>query len=218
MPPHFGKFVAYYRVSTERQHKSGLGKEAQVKAVQDYLNGGTWDLIGEFAETESGKKSDRPKLHQALAMCRKHKAKLIIAKLDRLARNVHFISGLMEQKVDFVACDMPNAQPFQLHIYAAMAEEERRAISARTKAALQAAKRRGVKLGRTGAELLAPRFKAEAQARADELAPLIRELQAEGYSLREIADELTKRNVPTQRSGKWHHQLVRRILQRGRAS
>ena len=130
MVAHRGRFVAYYRVSTAKQGFSGLGLEAQRAAVQNYLNGGTWELVGEFTEVESGRKSERPELAKALALCKKHKATLVIARLDRLARNVHFISGLMETKVKFVACDMPGATPFMLHIYAAVAQEEARAISA----------------------------------------------------------------------------------------
>jgi len=124
MAHHRGKFVAYYRVSTNKQGKSGLGLDAQRKAVTEYLDGGDWDLVSEFTEIESGKKSDRPELAKALAACKRHKATLVIARLDRLARNVHFISGLMETKVKFVACDMPEATPFMLHIYAAVAEQE----------------------------------------------------------------------------------------------
>jgi DNA invertase Pin-like site-specific DNA recombinase len=142
-----GKFIAYYRVSTDHQGANGNGIAAQRKAVEDYLNGGRWKLVGEFTEVESGKRSDRPELEKALAACRKHKAKLVIAKLDRLSRNVHFISGLMERKVDFVACDMPSANAFMINVYAAVAQEERRMISDRTKAGLAAAKERGVKLG-----------------------------------------------------------------------
>jgi DNA invertase Pin-like site-specific DNA recombinase len=132
----------------------------------------------------------------------------------RLARNVHFISGLMETKVKFVACDMPEATPFMLHIYAAVAQEEARAISARTKAALAAAKARGVRLGIHGAETLAPKYRAEAKIRAKQLAPVIRELQRDGYSMRGIAAELDKRKVETPRGGAWHPQLVKRIMQR----
>jgi DNA invertase Pin-like site-specific DNA recombinase len=210
---HRGKFIAYYRVSTAKQGRSGLGLEAQQAAVQDYLNGGTWELVGEFTEVESGRKVARPELARALVACKKLKASLVIARLDRLARNVHFISGLMESKVKFVACDMPEASPFMLHIYAAVAQEEARAISARTKAALAAAKVRGVRLGRTGAERAA-RYKAEARARAIELAPLIRELQQRGLSMNAIAAELTKRGVPTLRGGTWHAQHVIRIVER----
>lgn len=106
-----GRFMAYYRVSTEQQGKSGLGLEAQRKAVLDYLNGGDWELIGEFTEVESGKRSDRPELDAALKLCKRRKATLVIAKLDRLARNVHFISGLMEKGAPFVAVEFPNADP-----------------------------------------------------------------------------------------------------------
>ncbi len=142
-----GRFISYLRVSTGKQERSGLGLEAQRQAVEDYLNGGSWKLLDEFVEVESGKRSDRPELARALAACRKRKATLVIARLDRLGRNVHFISGLMQSGVPFLVCDRPNAKPFELHIYAALAEEETRAISARTKAALQAAKARGVRLG-----------------------------------------------------------------------
>ena len=210
---HRGRFVAYYRVSTEKQGRSGLGLEAQQAAAQHYLNGGTWQLVGEFIEVESGRKTERPELAKALARCKKHKATFLIARLDRLARNVHFISGLMETKVKFVACDMPDATPFMLHVYAAVAQEEARAISVRTKAALAAAKQRGVRLGATGAER-AKRYKAEAMARATELAPVLRDLKQKGMSLRGIAAELTQRRVPTLRGGAWHPQLVARVLER----
>ena len=127
-----GKYIAYYRVSTDKQGESGLGLEAQRKAVDDYLNGGNWERVETYTEIESGKKTHRPELEKALTACKKGKATLVIAKLDRLARNVHFISGLMESGVRFVACDMPNANDFMLHIYAAVAQEERRLISQRT--------------------------------------------------------------------------------------
>jgi DNA invertase Pin-like site-specific DNA recombinase len=143
-----GKFIAYYRVSTERQGKSGLGLDAQRTAVLDYLNGGGWKLLGEFTEVETGKGRNalarRPQLRAALEACRKHKATLLIAKLDRLARNVFFVSGLMESGVEFVAVDMPMANRLTVHILAAVAEHEREMISQRTKAALAAAKARGV--------------------------------------------------------------------------
>jgi DNA invertase Pin-like site-specific DNA recombinase len=146
-----GKFVAYYRVSTDHQSIEGNGIFAQRRAVEDYLNGGRWKLIAEFTEVESGKRNNRPEPERALAACKKHKAKLIIAKLDRLSRNVHFISGLMERKVDFVACDMPSANAFMINVYAAVTQEERRMISERTKAGLRAARQRGVVLGSPGA-------------------------------------------------------------------
>src|SRR6185437_987490 len=142
-----GKFISYLRVSTARQGMSGLGLEAQREAVSSYLNGGHWQLIQEIVEVESGKRNDRPKIAEALRLCRLHNATLVIAKLDRLARNVHFISSLMESGVDFVACDFPQANRLTVHILAAVAEHEAGMISARTKAALAAAKSRGVKLG-----------------------------------------------------------------------
>src|SRR3984893_8395226 len=130
MSPHYGKFVAYFRVSTDRQGKSGLGLEAQRKAVLDYLNGWRWQLAAEFVEVESGKRSDnRPELEKALAACKKQKAKLVIAKLDRLSRNVAFISALMNSGVEFIAADMPHANKLTIHILAAVAEHEREMIS-----------------------------------------------------------------------------------------
>ena len=147
MSPHYGKFIAYFRVSTDRQGKSGLGLEAQREAVMTYLNGGRWSLVDEFTEVESGKHSDRPELAKALAACKKRKAKLVIAKLDRLSRNLAFIAALMESGVEFVAVDMPHATKLTIHILAAVAEHEREMISERTKAALAAAKKRGQRLG-----------------------------------------------------------------------
>ena len=144
-----GQFIAYYRVSTKRQGESGLGLEAQRESVLSYLNGGRWKLIDEVTEVESGtrKGNDRPALQNALALCRVHGATLIIAKLDRLARNVAFISKMMESGVEFVAVDFPQANRLTVHILAAVAEHEAVMISQRTKAALQAAKARGVVLG-----------------------------------------------------------------------
>ena len=142
-----GKFIAYYRVSTVRQGRSQLGLEAQRHAVRSYLDGGRWQLVEEIVEVESGKRSDRPELARALGLCRLHHATLVIAKLDRLARNVEFISNLMNSNVEFVAADMPHANKLTVHILAAMAEHEAEAISVRTKLALAAAKARGRKLG-----------------------------------------------------------------------
>ena len=214
-----GKFVAYYRVSTDKQGQSGLGLDAQQKAVMDYLNGGQWELVGEFTEVETGKGAKaldkRPQLSAAIATCKKHKAKLVIAKLDRLARNVHFISGLMETKVDFVAVDMPTADKFMLHVYAAMAEEESRKISQRTKAALAAAKARGVILGSNGKNL-ARINKADADKRADGLRKTIEQFKADGIvTVRAITDELNRQQVPTaNKGGKWHIPTVHNLLKR----
>ena len=208
------KFVAYYRVSTDRQGRSGLGLEAQQKAVSDYLNGGGWESVGEFTEVETGKRNDRPELTKALAACRKHKAKLVIAKLDRLSRNLAFIATLMDAGVEFIAVDNPHANKLTVHILAAVAQHEREMIGDRTKAALQVAKARGVKLGRNGAERLAPAYRAAAINRAKQLAPVLTELKAAGLSARRIAVELSAREVPTLLRGKWHAQTVLRAMRR----
>jgi DNA invertase Pin-like site-specific DNA recombinase len=220
-----GKFISYHRVSTDRQGQSGLGLEAQQKAVADYLNGGNWELVGEYTEVESGKRNDRPQLAAALEACKKHKAKLVIAKLDRLARNVHFISGLMESGVDFVAADMPEANKLTVHIMAAMAEHEREQISARTKAALAAAKARGKKLGwsmpsRKEEQAAAARkavrnSKANADRFAANTLPIIKEIEASGIStLKGIAGALNARGVKTARGGKWYAATVKNVLAR----
>jgi DNA invertase Pin-like site-specific DNA recombinase len=220
-----GNFVAYYRVSTQRQGRSGLGLEAQRAAVQEYLNGGNWRIVAEYTEVESGKRKDRPKLADALKACRVHGAKLIIAKLDRLARNVAFVSNLMESGVDFEAVDFPQANRLTIHILAAVAEHEARAISERTKAALAAAKRRGTKLGgyRAGAKLTAKARmagckarKESADAKAADLAPIIKELQAAGAtSLRAIAAGLNEQGIPTANGeGDWQAVQVSRVLAR----
>ena len=222
-----GKFVSYLRVSTARQGASGLGLEAQRAAVAGYLNGGDWDLVQEVVEVESGKRNDRPALADALRLCRKHRATLVIAKLDRLARNVAFISNLMESGVEFVAADMPHADRFQLHIYAAMAEQEALAISKRTKAALAAAKARGTRLGgrRVSAERFAEIGAAARQLRTDaadkrayELLPVIEATKATGAtSLRQIAAALNARNIPTPRGiGEWSAVQVSRLLNHAR--
>ena len=205
-----GRFIAYYRVSTDKQGDRGYGLDAQRKAVDDYLNGGSWKLVGEFTEVESGKRTDnRPELEKALGAARKHKAKLIIAKLDRLSRNVAFIAGLMERKVDFVSVDMPSATPFMLHVYAAVAEEERRMIASRTKAGLAAAKARGVVLGNPK---LAADNRAHANARAIVLKPVLHELR--GLSARSIATELNRRKVATPTGAPWSAKTVIRVQER----
>lgn len=142
-----GKFVSYLRVSTKKQGDSGLGLEAQRETVANYLNGGSWQLVAELVEVESGGKNDRPKLVEALSLCRNHGATLVVAKLDRLARDAHFLLGLQNAGVDFVAVDMPSANRLTVGIMALVAEEERNLASTRTKAALAAAKARGVQLG-----------------------------------------------------------------------
>ena len=203
--------VTYLRVSTDRQGQSGLGLEAQRAAVAPYVEAG-WPL-GEFVEVESGRKDDRPQLAAALALCRQHNARLVIAKLDRLARSVALISGLMESGVEFVAADMPEANRFMLHIMAAVAEHEREMISQRTKAALAAAKARGTRLGNPRpdtARMRAVVAERVANFRAGVL-PSILLLQAEGRSLRAIAAELNAKGIKAPRGGTWHPTSVRTI-------
>lgn len=221
MPKHRGRFVSYLRVSTDKQGRSGLGIEAQRQAVLDYLNGGRRELAAEYVEHESGKRNDRPQLAKAIGASKKLKATLMIARLDRLARNVAFISNLMERKVAFVACDMPDATPMMLHIYAAVAEQEGRNISDRTKAALLAAKARGKKLGAPKRALAKARVlgaagnRREADRFAANVRPIIAQVKATGItSLRAVASALTARGVPTARGGTWNAAQVSNVLRR----
>ena len=218
MPAHYGRFVAYYRVSTDKQGHSGLGLDAQKAAVADRLNGGRWEIVGEFTETESGKRANRPQLDAALGACKKHKAKLIVAKLDRLSRNTRFLLTLIEAGVDVLFRDLPEVTgamgKFILTQMAAVAELEAGLISERTKSALAAAKQCGRRLGSYGADVLAPKWKAEATQRAEQLAPTLRALQAEGLTLRGIAERLNERQIATPRGGRWHPQTVGRLLER----
>ena len=220
-----GRFVSYLRVSTKEQGQSGLGLEAQRAAVTRFLNGGSWELVQEIVEIESGKRNDRPKLTEALRLCRIYNAKLVIAKLDRLSRNVHFISSLMESGVKFVACDMPEATDLTIHILASVAQGEAKAISDRTRAALQAAKARGQQLGglrsnsasihALGNAESVKVCRAKAQKRAADLLPVIEQAKADGAeSLREIASVLNQRGIPTARGGAWSASHVLRILRR----
>ncbi len=220
MTAHRGKFFSYLRVSTDKQGERGYGLDAQRRAIADYLNGGSWELLGEYVEVESGKRNDRPQLEAALAACKRHKAKLVIAKLDRLSRNLAFIATLMERKVDFVCCDMPEANRLTIHIIAAMAEHERSMISDRTKRGLAAAKARGVKLG--GPKLPQARKAAQiairesAKRHAANVVPIIRDVQRAGArTLREIAAALNARGIPTARGGQWHEpERYGRLLRR----
>jgi DNA invertase Pin-like site-specific DNA recombinase len=219
MLAHYGKFVAYFRVSTDRQGKSGLGLEAQRKAVMNYLDGGRWTLIGEFTEVESGKRNDRPELVKALAACKRRKAKLVIAKLDRLGRNLAFIATLMESGVEFVAVDNPHVNELTVHFLAAVAQHEQEMISERSTAALLAAKRRGRRLGNPNLPEAARRGVAALTANAKRFAanvrPIIDEIIAAGAkSHNAIAAKLNERNVPTARGGVWTHVQVGAILRR----
>ena len=218
-PAHRGKCIAYYRVSTDRQGASGLGLEAQQKAVRDWLNGGSWQLIGEFTDVESGKNTDRPELLKAIEACRRNRAKLVIAKLDRLARNLAFVATLMDFGVEFIAADNPHANKLTIHILAAVAEHEREQISERTKVALQAARARGTTLGNP--RLAEARQRAHAAVRAASsqfsanVLPVIREVQATGMtSANAIAGELNRRGVKTARGGRWTHVTVGKVLAR----
>jgi DNA invertase Pin-like site-specific DNA recombinase len=228
------RYISYIRVSTHKQGRDGLGSDAQRHAIKAHLAGTAGELLAEYTEVESGRRSDRPELANALAACRLHRATLIIAKLDRLARNVAFVSNLMESGVDFVACDMPMANGLTIHMLAAVAEFEAKAISDRTRVALAAAKRRGTALGgfRGRAATDADRDRARvakiaiANDRATDLATTIRSLQADGAtSFRAIAGRLTAMNIPTTgshnkqgrptgRNGVWTGVQVRRVIDR----
>lgn len=224
MSPHSGRLCAYIRVSTAKQGASGLGLEAQRAAVQAYAAGGGHHIVAEYLEVESGRRADRPQLAAALAGCRLHRATLVIAKLDRLSRNVGFIAGIMDSGVDFVACDSPFASRLTLHILAAMAEHEAAAISARTKAALAAAKARGVRLGnpngaagllagcREAAAASAASKRSAAVDRAAAVWPMLNQLRMDGIvTARAAATELNRRGVPAPSGGVWYAQQVRRV-------
>ena len=214
-------FVSYLRVSTDRQGRSGLGIEAQRAAVASYLSGFGAAPVAEFVEVESGKRADRPELARALTECRVRKATLVIAKLDRLARDAHFLLGLQRSGIAFTAADMPNANRLTVGIMAMVAEEERRAISARTKAALAAAKARGVKLGgradslkntEVGRQRAKEVRQGKAAARANDLGPVIEAIRAEGIaSATGIAKALNERGIPAPRGGKWQAVQVQRL-------
>jgi DNA invertase Pin-like site-specific DNA recombinase len=223
------KFVAYYRVSTQKQGRSGLGLEAQRESIVGYLRTIHGTLCAEFTEVESGKRKDRPELAAALALCRLQGATLIVAKLDRLARNVAFVSNLMESGCEFCAVDFPQANRFMVHLLAAVGEYEAKLISDRTKAALQSAKRRGVRLGGDRGNILDIQSKgsrvgnavrtAKAQQRAGDLTPVIADIRANGAgSLRDIAAQLNARGIQTARGYGWTPTAVMRVLKTGFAT
>lgn len=218
-------YVAYYRVSTRRQGSSGLGLEAQRKAVADHLRSRD-HVIAEYTEVESGKRKDRPALLEAIERARLTGAKLIVAKLDRLARNLHFITTLMETKVPFVAADLPDANNLTVHILAAVAEAEALTISQRTKVALAAAKARGRKLGNDGSNLRNQALGLErslearqtgANERAASVHRVIVEAQAKGAtSLAQIAAYLNSRSIKAARGGEWTATGVKRVMDKQR--
>lgn len=227
-----GTFVTYYRVSTQRQGTSGLGLEAQRESVRQYLNGGDWEVVGEFTETESGRKSDqqRPQLAAALAECKRLGARLLVAKLDRLARNVHFVSGLMQAGVKFEAVDLPQANDLTLHIMAAFAEHEAKRISQRTRDAIAAKRARveaGVdKSGKTawadawgtaGRANLRPNIEQRQQgadAFAEKLKGCIEGMQTRGLSQRAMVAELNALGVKTPTGKAWSLTQLQRTITR----
>lgn len=218
------KFVSYLRVSTAKQGHSGLGVEAQKAAIDNYLNGGEWTITDEFIEIESGKNNDRPMLQEALKTCRMKGATLVIAKLDRLSRDAHFLLGLQKAGVEFTCADMPDANQMTVGIMALVAQQEREAISKRTKEALAAAKARGQKLGKPenftdehrakGRAVAAQAIKTKAQEFATEVCTsYITPYQEEGLSLNKIAARLNDEGVLTARKGTWTARAVKNALE-----
>jgi len=212
-------FVGYYRVSTQAQGRSGLGLDAQRKAVAGYIDSVGGELVAEYQEVESGGKAERPKLQAALRYCRAKRAMLVIAKLDRLARNVHFISQLMESGVEFIAADMPTANKLTIHIIAAMAEYEKDIISQRTKASLSAARIRGVRLGNPNVGSMSEKGVAANKRQADEFAlktmTAINALRASGIkTYSRLATALEASGIRTQRGGQWSATGVSNVIHR----
>lgn len=209
------QFVAYYRVSTERQGTSGLGLQAQRTAVENHTTRGR--VLAEFTEVESGKKSDRVELMKALALCERTGATLVIAKLDRLSRNLKFTVDLMESGVDFVCCDMPSANKLTIQIMAVMAEHEREMISQRTKAALAAAKERGVLLGsaRPGhwdGRQRGPKLGSKRHLNNDKLVTQIQQLRDSGATYDAIASKINAQGWTTSTGKQWSKSAVHRVL------
>lgn len=208
------RFISYLRVSTTRQGQSGLGLEAQREQVEAYIRRTGGELVAEYIEVESGKIHDRPVLVKSISHCKKAGATLAIAKLDRLARSVAFIASLMEAGTDFVAVDMPSANALMLHLMAAFAEHERSEISARTKAALAAAKARGVVLGTNG-KVLAKRYRAEAFDWAITLSGPVATARATGaVTIRDVARELNLAGHRTRTGALWATSTTKRLLDR----
>ncbi len=210
-------FVCYYRVSTTQQGQSGLGLDAQRQAVRDYAQKVQGTILDEQVEVESGKRSDRPVLTNAIQRCRETGATLLVAKLDRLSRNLHFITTLQLSKANFLAVDNPHATPFLIHILVAVAEYERTMISARTKSALEAAKRRGVRLGnpviQTAVVKSTESRRASCLQQYSRLSPTIRDLQSQGIiRLKDLAYQLNVRGIKTSRGCQFTPTQVHRIL------
>lgn len=213
------KAVAYYRVSTVRQAGSGLGLEAQRAAVQAYLTAHPHELVAELTEVESGRQKDRPKLAEAVALAKKHRAVLVIAKLDRLARSVSMIANLMDSGVEFVAADQPHANRLTIHLLASVAEYEAGMIATRTRAALAAAKARGTVLGnrtnlKDAGDVGRQRSIEQADQHARKVLPMLQHLVKanEIVSIHVAAAALNERGVKTARGGQWHGSTVRNLM------
>jgi len=205
-------YVAYYRVSTASQGRSGLGLAAQETKIAQFLSPDD-ELLASFIEVESGKSDTRIELWKAIAFAKKHQAKILIAKLDRFSRKVSFIASIMEQGIQLVVAEMPNASDFQLHIFAALAQEERRMISERTRNALAEAKKRGVKLGTNG-KLLAIQRKLEASERADRLRHIVQPLLEQGRSYSGIARHLNETGILSAKGSKFYPETVKAVVLR----
>jgi DNA invertase Pin-like site-specific DNA recombinase len=222
MSPHTGKFVAYFRVSTDRQGRSGLGLDAQRERVMNYLNGGSWSLIGEFTEVESGRINERPALADAVKLCKREKATLVVATLDRLTRDLAFGATLLnDTKVRFVCADFPEASREMLQMRMVFAEWEARKIGERTKAALGELKKKGVKLGsptpEIGSKAGTKRIQDKADAYAEKVGPLVRDIirKTGAQTLRDIAAAMTSRGIQTPRGNtEWYPSQVANLLKR----
>lgn len=216
------RYISYLRVSTDKQGEHGHGINAQRQAISSYLAIQGGELLGEFVEVESGKRNDRPELHNAISRCQVSRATLIIAKLDRLSRNVAFIANLMDAGIDFVACDNPYATRLTIHILAAIAEHERDMISRRTKEALAAAKTKGVVLGGArGTQITDQMRRASVASRQRKsmayltsILPTINQLKANGHSLGSTARKLNDMRIYTVRGGQWTATAVKRVLKK----
>lgn len=206
------QYVVYFRVSTEKQGKSGLGLAAQHSLIEGFLSDGD-ELIAEYVEVQSGKNDERKELWKAINHAKRNDAKLLIAKLDRFSRKVSFIASIMEQGIGLVVAEMPNATDFQLHIFAALAQEERRLISERTRNALAEAKKRGVQLGKNG-QVLAERNRKAADERAEALRPLIIPMLDQGLSISEIGRRFNAMGIQTARGGKFFPEQISLIVRR----
>jgi len=214
------RYVVYKRVSTKEQGRSGLGLEAQERDIRIFLDTFSevpWEVVGEFLDILTGTDNSRPELAKAIDLAKREKATLLVSKLDRLSREVHFISGMLkDKKLDFRVAQMPSADKFQLHIYAALAEQEREFISERTKAALREAKARGQKLGGLRDKTMKRNaaVRANAVARAKKVEGIVVPLRGAGKTFREIAGELNRAGVQTARGGRWQPSQVMRVLER----